>query len=396
LQAAKDFLGIESPSTEFAEIGRDIALGIIEGIKSEADNVTDTLTALFDIGSGFSSFASAITKRYEEVFVKPLEDSNKALKDRQKELVSQQKGFAGDIEQLQGTITDALGTGFFEPITQTIGGLTKDQKDELKELKSLRDEALQAGDIAKANQFIARITELQNIQASAQTIIVQQAKSYADLLKLAKGETPGATPAAVLAAQQLIEKYKLQSDALQEQNFITAQIAEQQEKIRIEQEKIAAIEKQQADLKFLQQQLDFLDFIEKQGLNAQEILGGLQFGLDADLGALLQAMSGAMQQVIQTAQDELGISSPSKVFQNIARQIWQGFDKGTRDQSRSTLSTMRDMTQGLVSSVTNGLSNVTNNNQRSRTLTLEVNNSFASQPSVTDRSELELLLASFV
>ena len=427
----------ESPSRVFIEKARNITDGIAEGIRGGwtdvipeiergvqkmGDTLTSSITSMgqmatealiatisagleegqsllsgiLDFGGGISSFASAITKRYEEAFIKPLEDSNKGLKDRQKELVSQQKGFAGDIEQLQGTITDALGTGFFEPITQTIGGLTKDQKDELKELKSLRDEALQAGDIAKANQFIARITELQNIQASAQTIIVQQAKSYADLLKLAKGETPGATPAAVLAAQQLIEKYKLQSDALQEQNFITAQIAEQQEKIRIEQEKIAAIEKQQADLKFLQQQLDFLDFIEKQGLNAQEILGGLQFGLDADLGALLQAMSGAMQQVIQTAQDELGISSPSKVFQNIARQIWQGFDKGTRDQSRSTLSTMRDMTQGLVSSVTNGLSNVTNNNQRSRTLTLEVNNSFASQPSVTDRSELELLLASFV
>lgn len=54
-QAVKDFLGIHSPSTKFIEIGKNIVLGLIEGIKS-------IVTLLYDLVTGIGSKLIEIVK----------------------------------------------------------------------------------------------------------------------------------------------------------------------------------------------------------------------------------------------------------------------------------------------------------------------------------------------
>ncbi len=87
------------------------------------------------------------------------------------------------------------------------------------------------------------------------------------------------------------------------------------------QEKALALEKQQEDLAFLQQQAKLLELIKEQGLDAGEILGGIELGLGANLEGIVEAMTRAMQAMIGAAEDELGIASPSKVFGSMADNI---------------------------------------------------------------------------
>jgi hypothetical protein len=63
-------------------------------------------------------------------------------------------------------------------------------------------------------------------------------------------------------------------------------------------------------MNFLQQQFELLKLIQDNNLDAG-ILDGLTLGLEADAGDLMDAMVAALTQMIQAAEDELGIHSPS-------------------------------------------------------------------------------------
>jgi hypothetical protein len=60
-----------------------------------------------------------------------------------------------------------------------------------------------------------------------------------------------------------------------------------------------ALEKQLADLQFLQQQMAFVDFLRENELDMADILGDLQLGLDMDLPAFMAAMEEAIRQLVE-------------------------------------------------------------------------------------------------
>ncbi|NLD42075.1 MAG: phage tail tape measure protein, partial [Chloroflexi bacterium] len=134
---------------------------------------------------------------------------------------------------------------------------------------------------------------------------------------------------------------------LKERARLTGEIAEQEERI-------LALQKQQEDLAFLQQQMKLLDLIAEHGLDAGDILGGLEMGLDADMGDVIDAMTRAMEAIITEAQSTLGIHSPSKVAAEevgvpLAEGIWQGFAGAMRrlvDPARYELPQMAPVMAG--------------------------------------------------
>lgn len=93
------------------------------------------------------------------------------------------------------------------------------------------------------------------------------------------------------------------------------------------QERILQLERQQQDLALLKAQQDLLNLIRDNNLSTS-ILDGLELGLDADLGEIMDAMSNAMQELLEQTEEELGISSPSKKFMAIGRQITEGLAVG--------------------------------------------------------------------
>jgi hypothetical protein len=112
-----------------------------------------------------------------------------------------------------------------------------------------------------------------------------------------------------------------------------------------QQQDILKLQEAQADLKFLEQQTKLLDMIKENGLNAGAILGGLELGLDADANGVMQAMTRAVQAMIEQAENELGIASPSKVFAGIGENVTAGLVRGITGGQRMAEAAMASIVQ---------------------------------------------------
>lgn len=176
------------------------------------------------------------------------------------------------------------------------------------------------------------------------------------------------------------------------------QIFLEKEKITAEEEKVLALKEQQADFEFLKQQMDLLKFIEENELNAGDILGGITLGLDADIAALLEAMTAAMQAVVETAETELGIASPSRVFAGIGTQIMNGLAEGLALDN--ALKSAQSNIGGFVSSVNGMLPNnrqpVAQGTGNQTVQNFNLNNNFSGSPQITDVDTLRMTLAGYI
>ena len=111
-------------------------------------------------------------------------------------------------------------------------------------------------------------------------------------------------------------------------NNIDAEILEKSKELGEQQERLNRLQQQQENLRFLEQQAALLELIAEHGLDAADILGGLELGLDANVEDIIDAMSAAMQLIIAQAEEELGIASESKVFKKIGNEAMQGMASG--------------------------------------------------------------------
>jgi hypothetical protein len=109
------------------------------------------------------------------------------------------------------------------------------------------------------------------------------------------------------------------------------EVAREYERI---QERLLRLQEAQADLSFLQQQVKLLDTIAEHGLDAEEILGGMTLGVDASVDEIVFAMTRALEEIIGTTEEELGIASPSRVFAGIGQQMMEGLASGIRGAVR--------------------------------------------------------------
>jgi len=110
------------------------------------------------------------------------------------------------------------------------------------------------------------------------------------------------------------------------------QLQAQRAKLAVQIEKtenaIAAIQERQQTLDFLQAQVELLQLIADNKLKAKDILGGLELGINADAKGIMDAMIRALDMLIQKTHEQLGISSPSKVFMGIGEQLMRGLTHG--------------------------------------------------------------------
>ena len=146
-------------------------------------------------------------------------------------------------------------------------------------------------------------------------------------------------------------------------------VSEQRKLTQMEREALA-LEKQRQDLAFLQEQAKLLELIREHGLDAGAIMSGITLGIDADVGAIVQAMTVAMQAIVEQAEAELGISSPSRVFAAIGTQMMAGLEAGIASMVPVIQSQMQMAVQPL-SLPGRSASPVTTNNEYNYHLTTQ-------------------------
>jgi len=95
VNSAEEAAGIESPSKVAAEIGRNIGAGLVMGIEESAAGVEEAMAALFDAGGALSGFGSSFVRSYQEMTLRPLEDSLDGINEQIRELEASGGGFGG-------------------------------------------------------------------------------------------------------------------------------------------------------------------------------------------------------------------------------------------------------------------------------------------------------------
>ena len=174
---------------------------------------------------------------------------------------------------------------------------------------------------------------LGGMMGNLQTIVTQQFGGSLDLSNILDLPTDQA-----IRELQGVRHALVAAGSAAGQTQVDAMIAMLVERNRLEreyeeqQERILRLEEQRAQLAFLQQQLDLIRLVMEEGLDAS-LLAGLQFGLNADAGQLMDVMADVMQQLIVTAQNELMIHSPSRPFFEFGQNLANSLALGVEDQA---------------------------------------------------------------
>lgn len=119
--------------------------------------------------------------------------------------------------------------------------------------------------------------------------------------------------------------------------MLEQQRAEAAQQVAEAEERILKLQEAQSNLAFLEQQIRLLDLIAQYNLDAASILQGLELGINADAGMVIEAMTRAIEEMIKAAQAKLEIGSPSKLTMEWGRFFVQGLALGV-EQSMGMLS----------------------------------------------------------
>ena len=311
------FLGIQSPSRLFADIGSQMAEGLIQGLRGMAGATADEMRSLAQ--EALSGWFWGLRQLH---MPKMGEGTYRELRERM-------EGFMRDLVITPGmNISEVVSTVQRQIIERLLTAESANRRNLGHMLESYRDEI---------GPWLDRITERMGMATEAMRL-----KLVANMLSVAGSLGSFGSAAASRYETQVLSPMKeqlavleAQLVAMREQGVSLKTQAETVELIRAKRKDIAESEKmltrlarQQADLQFLQSQAELITMIRENGLNAQQILGGLKLGINADLQGVIQAMTRAMQTMVRAAERELGVASPSRVFAKLGEQALAGFGIG--------------------------------------------------------------------
>jgi hypothetical protein len=153
-------------------------------------------------------------------------------------------------------------------------------------------------------------------------VLIQDAENYADALFDAAGAFGGlADTAAGLFEEQTLDPLKSELEGIDariaailegetgdmyELARLTEERAAKAAEIAEQEERILRLQEQQQKLDFLRQQFELIQFLQENGLNPADFLGGVDLGAEADPAALVDAMSAALEQILAQLGGELG------------------------------------------------------------------------------------------
>jgi len=278
-EAAKGFLGISSPSKLFAEVGFAIPEGMADGIIAGSGEVIGALDELFQFAGGVSRLGSTAARMWEERFVDPLRD--------------EMRQGASDLKDMEKERKKALGK------------------------MTAKEEA----QLAKLVADWQKVQELQRAADEAGTLV-----SWRDLQWINAVDT-------AVGHYNATHKWTIEQEAARIK--LTEEQERRTEELLAAEEKLAALRKQQADLQFLQDQIALLKMLREEGLDVADILGGMALGVDASLPDLIAAMTRALQAMVERAEQEMEIGSPSKVSaKRIGRPFVLGIGAGIMQAMR--------------------------------------------------------------
>lgn len=330
--AVREAHGIESPSHVFADIGAQDIAGFVAGVE---DAQGDAVSAMETVAQAAVDAWDETIDAADGIGVAIMDGVIAGVESRRGALIAKMQEIARAAYQAAMAELDAhspsrvfmqMGAAIIEGV---IAGLDATQDALYAKLLDIASKLSSIGQDAFGRQTDAlearlgdstdRLTEALNGLRGAfgntaiDNLLDMNPKDRAYYLRTLRGESAAGN---MLVREQLEAAVRLAD----ERNGL------EQEYIRQQQE-LAALERQRSQLDFLKQQADLLDLIRENGLSAN-ILEGLTLGLDANMSDVIAAMTEAVRQLIERANDELQIASPSGVFRQMGTRVMDGLAEG--------------------------------------------------------------------
>lgn len=352
-QTIMSAIGAGSPATMYFPVGQSIIDGIAAGARQAAPSLNNVLSRIATIptdvlnrllGKPLTGFAG-----FSDILGKAADPMEKFLKDR---LGGAKGKFALDAfkKALRAHWTEVIGAD---------GNLSKSAAEQvMKNAVSNWEKAGIKLDFGLAAQVFAenfndalREQKLLDLEELGKGLgIAGQFASFGQAAAQRLQDRIDILGQLVEAGGGLFEGQTL--DALQAQELLNAALEDQASV----QAQILDLQRQQADLQFLQQQLDLIKLIQEQGLNVEDILGGITLGLNASLPDIIAAMNAVVEAMIGQLDDSLGIASPSRVMMEKFQQVGAGAVQGLL----STIPAIRDTVVDLASQARSTVTRSTN------------------------------------
>lgn len=314
IKGAKDVIGFGSPATEFMPIGESMVQGMLLGAKKEkfAKKFVDDLNmggiarSLGAGGGQWRNFRNIIKQTIGLNFDQLMTSGMSAAQiiDKIQKVAARfnfPPSFASEF---------AMANGLIEHLTSSVAEFQK----------------------AMRLENMGRMVQIGGQFASIGQSLVDMLKPVDDgriqtLQDFLSGKVEGRMFAHPLTGV-LEEMVVLQQDGLEV--ALNRTLAQQElnrllEEQRRQEELIAQQKKSQEQLSFLQQQIELIKMGKEVGGN---IFQGIKFGLDASVTDLLNATNNVVNAMVDQINQDLQISSPSKVMARIGQQMMAGLQGG--------------------------------------------------------------------
>ncbi len=270
---------------DWGSLGRNIVQGIINGVKAMGGALTGALKGIVDAAIAAIKAALGIaspSRVFYEIGVNMIDGLIQAIRDKQPEA-------AKELDDMFSALTTISNLG------GSFGNL------------------FAAQNIAPIEGLIEDVTG----QVEGYTTAVQDMMN-----SLGLGAFKPDDPGVLVALQNILNDPSssfLEQNAantaialLEERQQLMLQQIELQRQLEEQQNRLLRLEMQRQQLGFLQEQFELLKLIRDNGLDVG-LLDGLTFGADADPGALMDAMIGAMTAMIgQTTNELMSIAPPPR------------------------------------------------------------------------------------
>ncbi|MCP4540595.1 MAG: hypothetical protein GY832_25950 [Chloroflexi bacterium] len=363
-----------------AAIGDNLAEGLLPRVQAMVDEFTNMLQ------SGITDNLPMSRPRNPDSPLRALPEQGAAIVNSIGAGITQATpGVATAAAQMGDQIGTALGSAIASSAAQ------EDVMDELfgaggilAGLGGMAGGMLQRGTIDPLTQ------EIEDLDDALETMRERQTGLAEERAAIIEEQRGGASEERRIAINERLLAIAKEQDFIQRhlnheqgrRTHLAAELAEQEERI-------LRLQEAQERLRFLEQQSKLLDLIAEKGLDAEAILGGLELGVDASVEDVVDAMTRAMEAIIAQANEELGIASPSKVFEKIGGEMMAGTALGIKDMMEAPIAQSAIATQAMVSTPAAVMGGARTSYDQSRTMgDVNVNN-----PSVPNQAAADQLAA---
>ena len=364
IDATNAAFGTESPSTVFASTGGDLIAGLVQGVEDAQGDAVAVMErvaqASTDAWDETIDGADAIGKAIIDGVVAGVEANRGSLEAKMREIAA--AAYQAAMDEINAHSPSVLFMDMGEAMIEgVIVGVDREGREMVTRMKKLAGDARdafaqellaferfgRAGALADAAEGLLGVGRgVLGIQADALEANIDRATddltAALDGLRGAFGNTPIDNLLAMNPAKRAFFLRTLRSENAAGNMIVSQQLeaairladernALEEEYIR-QQEALARLEAQRAQLDFLGRQLDLLQLIYDNNLDAN-LLEGLTLGLDANADDLVEAMRRAVEALIGAAEEDLEIHSPSRVGYRLTENFMEAMARGIRENA---------------------------------------------------------------